>query len=99
MGHGGTAACAGVSIQLLFLTALTVSSTAADELEMEYLPVAKLFVTVRGGCAYVMEDTVPPGCLVEIIDFDNINVGAEFPSREAREYCSKHGLYITPTAE
>ena len=32
----------------------------------------KLFVTVSGGCAYVMEDTVPHGFAVEVIDCDNI---------------------------
>jgi hypothetical protein len=32
----------------------------------------KTFVTVSGGCAYVIEDTVPQGFEVEIIDFDNI---------------------------
>ncbi len=53
----------------------------------------KIFVTVSGGCAYVMEDTVPQGCEVEIIDFDNIEEGDNFPSEEAREYCAKHDLY------
>jgi len=53
----------------------------------------KLSITVRGGCAYVMEDTVPSGYVAEIIDFDNIDAGSEFPSNEAREYCSEHGLY------
>lgn len=56
----------------------------------------KIFVTVVGGCAYVMEDTVPSGHEVEIIDFDNIEAGDNFPSREAREYCSKHDLYTPP---
>ena len=30
----------------------------------------KILVTVSGGCAYVIEDTVPQGFEVEIIDFD-----------------------------
>lgn len=56
----------------------------------------KIFVTVSGGCAYIMEDTVPAGVVVEIIDFDNIEGGDEFPSKEAREYCSKYDLYEPP---
>jgi hypothetical protein len=48
----------------------------------------KIFIVVRGGVAYVMEDTVPPGCVAEIIDFDNIEAGDEFPSDEARAYCA-----------
>lgn len=53
----------------------------------------KIFVAVRGGCAYVMEDTVPEGFKLEIIDFDNIEAGDRFPSREAQDYCTTHGLY------
>ena len=53
----------------------------------------KIFVTVSGGCAYVMTDTVPQGWEVEIIDFDNIEAGDDFPSAEAREYCTDRGLY------
>ena len=56
----------------------------------------KIFVTVSGGCAYVLEDTVPRGFRVEIIDFDNIEAGDSFPSGEAREYCAKHDLYEPP---
>jgi len=58
----------------------------------------KIFVTVSGGSAYVMEDTVPRGFDVEIIDFDNIEAGDNFPSEEAREYCEKHNLYEAPRA-
>ena len=54
---------------------------------------SKIFVTVSGGCAYVMEDTVPTGYDVEIIDFDNIEAGDDFPSEEARAYSAKHDLY------
>lgn len=54
---------------------------------------SKIFVTVVGGCAYVIDATVPAGCEVEIIDFDNIEAGDDFPSREAREYCAQHDLY------
>ncbi len=49
----------------------------------------KIFVTVSGGVAYVMEDTVPDGYVVEIIDFDNIEAGDDFPSAQARDYCTK----------
>jgi hypothetical protein len=45
-----------------------------------------------------MEDTVPQGCVVEIIDFDNIEAGDSFPSEEAREYCAKHDLYALPSS-
>lgn len=58
----------------------------------------KVFVTVSGGCAYVMQDTVPEGFEVEIIDFDNIEAGDTFPSAEAREYCARHDLYRPPRA-
>jgi hypothetical protein len=58
----------------------------------------KIFVTVSGGCAYVIEDTVPKGFEVEVIDFDNIEAGDSFPSTEARDYCSKHDLYEPPRA-
>jgi hypothetical protein len=58
----------------------------------------KIFVTVSGGCAYVMESTVPPGFEVEVIDFDNIEAGDSFPSEEAREYCARHDLYDPPRA-
>jgi hypothetical protein len=56
----------------------------------------KIFVTVSGGCAYVMDDTVPHGFAVEVIDFDNIDAGDNFPSLEALEYCTEHNLYETP---
>ena len=58
----------------------------------------KIFVTVSGGCACVMQDTVPNGFEVEVIDFDNIEAGDSFPSQEAREYCAKHDLYEPPKA-
>src|SRR5216684_4246811 len=35
--------------------------------EMEH----KIFVSVQGGVAEVCEETVPPGIVVEILDFDN----------------------------
>ena len=56
----------------------------------------KIFVTVSGGCAYVDEDTVPPGFVVEVVDFDNIGAGDSFPSVEAREYYTKNNLHAPP---
>jgi len=56
----------------------------------------RLFVTVAGGCAYVMHDTVPEGFEVEIVDFDNIEAGDSFPSIQALNYCLKHDLYQPP---
>ncbi len=58
----------------------------------------KIFITVSGGCAYVMEDTVPEGFIVEVIDFDNIEAGDRFPSAEALKYCAQHNLYEAPRA-
>jgi hypothetical protein len=56
----------------------------------------KILITVSGGVAYVMEDTVPPGYVAEIIDFDNIEAGDDFPSEEARQYCMKRDLSPPP---
>lgn len=58
----------------------------------------KIFVTVSGGCAYVMEDTVPQGFAVEVIDFDNIEAGDNFPSVDALQYCTERDLYKAPRA-
>ncbi len=43
-----------------------------------------------------MEDTLPPGYVAEIIDFDNIDAGDDFPSEEARRYCMARGLIDSP---
>jgi len=56
----------------------------------------KIFITVSGGVAQIMEDTVPAGYVAEIIDFDNIGAGDDFPSDQAREYCLEHGLHQSP---
>ncbi len=53
----------------------------------------KIFVIVSGGVAEIMEDTVPSGFELEIIDFDNIEAGDDFPSVQALRYCVNHGLY------
>jgi len=44
----------------------------------------------------VIDETVPRGFEVEIIDFDNIEAGDDFPSEEARAYCARHELYEPP---
>jgi hypothetical protein len=49
-----------------------------------------IFVAVQGGVAEVCEDTVPPGVVVEILDFDNLAGDEENEmshwSPELREY-------------
>jgi len=47
----------------------------------------KVFVTVSGGVAYVVEETVPIGYEIEIIDFDNIKDGGDERSAEAKVFC------------
>lgn len=49
----------------------------------------KIFVIVRGGVALVCEDTVPDGFEVEVIDFDNIAAGDDYPSEEAKAYIGR----------
>lgn len=53
-----------------------------------------IFVTVQGGVAEVCEDTLPPGVVVEILDFDNFEADQEHEisgwSRELREYWMKN---------
>lgn len=56
----------------------------------------KILVTVYGGVAEVMEDTLPPGYVAEVIDFDNIGAGDDFPSEDARRYCEEYDLYQQP---
>jgi hypothetical protein len=53
----------------------------------------KIFVVVRGGVAYAMEDTIPEGFELEIVDFDNIAAGDRFSSNEARRFCEMKGLW------
>jgi len=59
----------------------------------------KIFITVSGGVAEAMEDTVRVGFVTEIIDFDNIEAGDDFPSDDAREYCANHHLYQPPNRQ
>ena len=49
----------------------------------------KIFITVRGGRPYIIDETVPPGYVVELVDFDNIEEGAPWPSEEAQDYCEQ----------
>ncbi|MGA9060388.1 MAG: hypothetical protein WB341_01855 [Terracidiphilus sp.] len=58
----------------------------------------RVFVTVSGGCAEFLNDTLPPGYVGEVIDFDNIQEGDAFPSDEAQAYCLRNGLYDPPNA-
>jgi hypothetical protein len=61
--------------------------------------VKKILVTVSGGCAEVIKDTVPEGFEVEIIDFDNIEAGDSFPSIQSLNYCLQHDLYRAPRSK
>jgi hypothetical protein len=53
-----------------------------------------IFVTVEGGVAEVCEDTVPPGVVVEILDFDNMAGDEQTEisrwSPELREYWKRN---------
>jgi spore coat polysaccharide biosynthesis protein SpsF (cytidylyltransferase family) len=46
-----------------------------------------ILVVVRGGVAYVVEETVPKGFAVEIIDFDNLQDVRD--SKIARNYIER----------
>jgi hypothetical protein len=52
-------------------------------------PKKKIFVTVSGGMAEVHEETIPKGYEVEIIDFDNISQGDDYPSEEAEQFAKR----------
>jgi hypothetical protein len=49
----------------------------------------KILITVRGGRPYVINETVPKGYVVELVDYDNIEEGDSWPSVEARVYCEQ----------
>jgi hypothetical protein len=51
----------------------------------------KIFVIVERGLADVVESTVPPGHLLEVIDLDLIREGDPYPSAEAAECVRKLG--------
>ena len=59
----------------------------------------KILVTVSGGCANVIEETVPEGFAVEIIDFDDIEAGDNFPSIQSLNYCLQNDLYRAPRSK
>ena len=52
-----------------------------------------ILVTVSGGVAEVVEETVPKGMTVEIIDFDNLRDEGDWPppklSKAAMDYVEK----------
>jgi hypothetical protein len=52
----------------------------------------KIFVIVNQGVAEVVEDTVPSGWAVEIIDLDSIREGDDYPSAESGRYIRRLGL-------
>jgi len=72
---------------------MTKNTKQVHELEKKAMKKRMIFVTVAGGVTSVCEDTVPEGFEVEIIDFDNINAGDAYPSREAAEYAVSKGWY------
>ena len=53
-----------------------------------------IVVSVQGGVAEVCEDTLPPGVVVEILDFDNLGADHEHEmscwSPQLREYWMKN---------
>ena len=51
----------------------------------------KIFVTVSGGVAYAVEESVPSGYELEIIDFDNIKEGDDGRSDEAKKLLPSTG--------
>jgi hypothetical protein len=52
----------------------------------------KIFVTVSGGVAYAVDESVPAGYEIEIIDFDNIKEGDDNRSDEAKSFCLAHQI-------
>jgi hypothetical protein len=49
----------------------------------------RILIVVRGGRPYVINETVPNGYIVELVDYDNIEEGDRWPSEEARAYCEQ----------
>ncbi len=52
----------------------------------------KIFVTVSGGVAYSVDESVPSGYEIEIIDFDDIKEGDDGRSDEAKRFCLSLGI-------
>jgi hypothetical protein len=56
-----------------------------------------ILVVVRGGVAYVVEETVPTGIEVEIIDFDNLQEVEHLNDPTALEFSKTARDYIERT--
>jgi hypothetical protein len=56
-----------------------------------------ILVVVRGGVAYVVEETVPIGIAVEIIDFDNLQDVADLNDPTTPEFSKTARDYIERT--
>lgn len=52
----------------------------------------KIFVLVDRGVAEVVENTVPTGYVVEVVDLDNIRAGDSYPSAEAARCVQRLGI-------
>ena len=56
-----------------------------------------ILVVVRGGVAYVVEETVPKGIEVEIIDFDNLQEPEDFNDPTIPKFSNTAMNYIDRT--
>lgn len=56
-----------------------------------------ILVVVRGGVAYVVEETVPEGIAVEIIDFDNLQEVEDLNDPTTPEFSKIARNYIKRT--
>jgi predicted DNA binding CopG/RHH family protein len=56
-----------------------------------------ILVVVRGGVAYVVEETVPKGIAVEIIDFDNLQDTQDLNDPTTPEFSKIARNYIERT--
>jgi hypothetical protein len=64
--------------------------TLCERINSGPLSPTKIFVSVRGGVAEVAnEDAIPQNVAIEIVDFDSISQGDDYPSKESREYFAK----------
>jgi hypothetical protein len=58
-----------------------------------------ILVVVRGGVAYIVEETVPMGISVEVIDFDNLQDLPDFSDPTTPEFSKAARNYIERTDE
>jgi len=62
---------------------------------------SRLLVTVRGGVAEAVAETVPPDLAVEVIDYDNLEADPlgtwGHLSRPAKEYVRRYDAYYVET--